>query len=226
MLSPFACIALWRARHQSIARATLVYAVALTFVLSVVLSVVGWRGTYLHSLAAITPLLYAFAPAGLAAAIAWIAQRRRAWQPAQAERIFGAAFTGLALLLSIYFYVGNVFGDGSGATWNTRYTVYQTIEQFLRTDTQDTTSPVMCINPPFYSYLTQRPAIAIPTDDPLAVVHAAQQFGVHYVIVEADHPKHFDALYHFTITDPRFQLRATFSDGDGALVEVYQVMVR
>jgi len=176
------------------------------------------------SLVAALPMLYVFAPVGLHAAIAWIAQRRATWRAHDAERVFGTAFVLIAIAVSLTFYRASVFGDGLEAGWNERFSVYRDVENFLERETRDTLSPILCIAPPAYVYLTQRASIAIPSDDPLALVHAAQHFAARYVIVEPDHPSYLDALYDFAVPDPRFQLRGVFTGARGKPVQLYQIV--
>src|SRR5262249_4219259 len=133
----------WRERRLAI-QGALVYVAMLFGLMSLAFSVVSWRNSFLHSLVAMLPILYVLAPAGLAAAIAAIARRRRTWNPKQAERFFCIAYIGIAVLLSLFFYLSNVYGDDP---WNRRFAVYQQVEQYLRDSAHDTTQPVMCINP-------------------------------------------------------------------------------
>ncbi len=221
---PFALLGIWRERIRTVAQALLVYLVALFAAMTFIFSLSGARGTFLHSLVAALPLLYVFAPVGLYAAIAWIAQRRTTWHAPTAERVFGSAFVLIAIAVSLAFYRANVFGDERDAGWNEHFAVYRDVEKFLQRETRDTLSPVLCIAPPAYVYLTQRAAIAIPSDDPLALVHAAQQFAARYVIVEPDHPRYMDTLYDFSVPDPRFQLRAIFTDARDKPVQLYQIV--
>ena len=65
--------------------------------------------------------------------------------------------------------------------------------------------------------------IELMRDDPLALVHAGQQFAARYVIVEPDHPRYMDGIYNFAIADGRFQLLATFTNARGAQVQLYQL---
>ncbi|MEP7199292.1 MAG: hypothetical protein ABI874_05685, partial [Chloroflexota bacterium] len=221
---PFVLIALWRERMRVVVQSAVVYLLVLLFVASFVLSLPGPRGLFLHSLSASLPLLYALAPVGLSAVVAWIARRRAAWNATQAERIFGAAFVVMALLMSTYFYAVNIIGSEAQPPWNQRFVVYRPVDEFLRREMRDALSPVMVINPPAFTYFNQRAALAIPSDDPLALVRAAAQFGAHYVVIESDHPRHLDMLYDFSVTDQRFQLRATFTDATGAQVQLYQIV--
>ncbi|MBI3734655.1 MAG: hypothetical protein HY259_14550 [Chloroflexi bacterium] len=220
---PFALIGLRSERRAPLVRAGAIYLLALLAVMSLVFSLPGPRGTFLHSLTAILPLLYALAPVGLAACVKWVAARRSSWNARQAERIFGAAFLALAGILTAYFSLANLLGSASEAGWNQRFIVYQAVEAHLRAETGDAASPVVCINPPAYYYFNRRPAIMIPTDDPLALVRAAGRYGARFVVVEADHPAYLNMLYNFEVSDSRFHLLATFSDPTGAQVQLYQI---
>ncbi len=221
---PFALVGLWRLREQPPIRGAIIYLIVMLGAMSFVFSLPGPRGSFLHSLSALLPILYVVAPAGLQASIQWIAQRRSSWSPVQAERIFAAAFLLMAVILTAYFFSLNQFGDATQAGWNQRFVAYQSVESFLRSETADAISPIMCINPPAYYYFNQRPAIAIPSDDSQALIHAAQKFGARYFVLEADHPRYLDSLYRFSDADSHFRLRATFADSTGAQVQLYQIV--
>ena len=224
---PLVWVAAWRERRRAIVRAGAVL-LAGYFVLSTfVFSQSGPRGTFLHALAALLPLLYALAPAGLAAVIAWVAARRTAWNAVQAERVFGIAFLLMAVVLSAFLYAANVFGSATQPGWNDRFKTYQQIDAFLVREggtLYGPDSPILCINPPAYFYFAQHPAIALPTDDALALIHAGAAFGARMFILEPDHPGYLDTVYDFTVPDQRFQLRATFADSTGGQVQLYQIV--
>lgn len=221
---PFALIGLWCERRRSLTQGVLAYLVVLFAAMTLVFSLSGPRGTFLHSLVAALPLLYVFAPPGLWRAIGWIAQRRPSWRPRAAETVFSASFLMLAALVSVSLYRANIFGDERDAGWNDRFDAYRAAAEYLTRESGDALSPVACIAPPAFVYFAQRPAIAIPSDDPLALVHAAQQFAVRYVIVEPDHPAYMDAFYSSTVADPRFQRLATITTAGGTPVQLYQII--
>jgi hypothetical protein len=222
---PCALIALWRDHARPIAQATWVYLLTLLWVMSCVFSLPGPRGTFLHSLSALLPILYAFAPYGLSRSVQWIAQRRATWNAAQAERVFGVAFVCMAIALSAMFYVNQFVTNAEQIGWNQRFAIYREVNAWLVKATGDATSPVLCINPPAFYYFTQRAALAIPTDDRLAVIRAATQFQARYLILEKDRPHPLDPVYEFAIPpDPRFRLLATFTDADGSQVQLHEVM--
>jgi hypothetical protein len=224
---PFVCAAAWKLRHLRIVQAATTYLAALFVLSTFVFSQSGPRGTFLHSLASLLPFMYALAPAGLAAAAGWVSARRRTWNATQAERVFGTAFVLMAIALSGYLYAANVGGSTSQAAWNERFRTYEQIDAFLAREggaLYGPNSPVMCINPPAYYYFAHHPAIALPTDDALALVHAAATFGARYYILEPDHPGYLDSVYEFKVPDQRFQLRATFADSTGAPVQLYQIV--
>ena len=224
---PFVCVAAWRERQLAIVRAGAATLAGILVLSTFVFSQSGPRGTFLHSLAALLPLMYALAPVGLAATIVWVAARRKAWNAAQAERVFGTAFMLMAVVLSVFLYAANVFGSTTQPGWNDRFKTYQQVDAFLAREggtLYGPNSPILCINPPAYYYFTRQPAIALPTDDALALIHAATAFGARMFILEPDHPGYLDSLYDFTGPDQRFQLRATFADATGAQVQLYQIV--
>ena len=224
---PFVCVAAWRERRLAIVQAGAATLAGIFVLSTFVFSQSGPRGTFLHSLAALLPLMYALAPVGLAAAIGWVAARRKAWNAAQAERVFGTAFMLMAVVLSVFLYASNVFGSNTQPGWNDHFKIYQQVDAFLAREGgafYGPNSPILCINPPAYYYFARHPAIALPTDDALALIHAASAFGARMFILEPDHPAYLDSVYDFTVPDQRFQLRATFADATGAQVQLYQIV--
>jgi len=224
---PFLCVAASRERRLAIVQAGAATLAGIFVLSTFVFSHSGPRGTFLHSLAALLPLMYALAPVGLAATVGWVAARRKAWNAAQAERVFGTAFVLLAAVLSGFLYASNVFGSAAQPGWNDRFKIYQQVDAFLAREggtLYSPQSPILCINPPAYYYFARHPAIALPTDDALALIHAASAFGARMFILETDHPGYLDTVYDFTVPDQRFQLRATFADATGAQVQLYQIV--
>jgi hypothetical protein len=224
---PFVCVAAWIERRLAIVQAGAATLTGMFVLSTLVFSQSGPRGTFLHSLAALLPLLYALAPVGLAAAISWVAARRKTWNAVQAERIFGAAFMLMAVLLSGFLYVSNVFGGTTQPGWNDRFKTYQQVDAFLTREggtLYGPDSPILCINPPAYYYFARHSAIALPSDDALALIHAASNFGARMFVLEPDHPSYLDVVYDFAVPDQRFQLRATFADASGAQVQLYQIV--
>jgi len=149
------------------------------------------------------------------------------WHAEQAERVFGTAFMLMAVLLSVFLYASNVFGSNMQPGWNDHFKIYQQVDAFLAREGGSfygPSSPVLCINPPAYYYFARHPAIALPTDDALALIHAASAFGARMFILEPAHPTYLDSVYNFTVPDQRFQLRATFADASGAQVQLYQIV--
>ncbi|MBI5879682.1 MAG: hypothetical protein HZB53_18710 [Chloroflexi bacterium] len=216
---PLALIGVWVFRRNPFARAIGIYTVTLYIVMSTALSGVSWRGTMLHSLAAVLPALYVMAPPGLSAVIAYAAARRR-WNIRQAERVFGFAFAALALLLSAGFYASSMRG-GDEPPWNERETYYRDIGDYLAP--QGNVGPVLSINPPLYWYFTRRAAIAVPSDSADAVRRAAAQFGARYLVLQPDHPRPLAALYADPRSDARFTLVSTFHDSTGAAVWLLRI---
>ncbi len=218
---PFALLGAWHARHRPFSQAALGYLAVSYGVLSVALSAVSWRGTMLHSLTAVLPALYVFAPVGLSHAIDWIARRRRTWNAARAERVFSIAFLLIAVLISAYFYLSNITGGGA-LGWNDREAVYRDIGTYLAAQ-RDGEAPVMCINPPAYWYFNRRPAIAVPSDSVEATLRAARQFGARYLVLEPDLPRPLKPLYADPASDARFVQMAEFRDAMGAIVRLFRI---
>ena len=78
-LAPFAAIGMWQLRRSLQFLPFFIYAFLLYLAMTLAFTFPSWRGSVLHSSAALLPFLAAAVPPGLDAVIQWIARRRRTW---------------------------------------------------------------------------------------------------------------------------------------------------
>jgi hypothetical protein len=192
------------------------YLVVLLGAMSFVFTRPGPRGSFLHSLSAIIVLLYILAPAGLSRIVAWIAERRPSWDAAQAERFFFVALFAIGSIVSVNAYLATI-------GWYVPPTSVAEVEAYLASRGESSLAPIFCIDAPTYHYWTRRPALVIPTDGEAALMHAAERFGVRYLMLEDNHPRYLSALYEAPERAAGFERLVSWNDGTGHRVELFGV---
>jgi hypothetical protein len=186
---------LWRYRENIFIRYGLL-AWGLTFVImSFVFPFPGPRGGFFHSGAALQPLFWAIAPAGLDSFINW-GVRVRGWKYSQANAFFRTGVVGLALMLAVLVVRGRVVGSNPAEpVWGSSASVYTRLENVLHNLGADEDALVLVNNPPGYYLASGRPAIPIPNGDVDTLLAAARKYGARYLLLEANHPKDLSDLY-------------------------------
>jgi hypothetical protein len=87
--------------------------------------------------------------------------------------------------------------------------VYATIGQWLR-DQGEINPIVMVNNPPGFTYQTGLPSIVVPYGDEADLLHAADQFGATWVVLDANRPAPLADLYANSDSVPHFMVRSAF----------------
>ena len=215
MAMPIA-LGLWQTRRQPLIRQALIYLGLLFSVMTLVFTFAGDRGGLFHSMGALLPVVYAAAPIGLDALIGWIAARRSTWQVRPARMVFTLAAIGLALGLSWVVYRGRVIGTNvNDPVWNRADEVSLAIGRALA-DRGVADPIVMVNNPPLFTYLTGVRSIVIPNGDEAMLLAAARQFGVDWVVLDANRPAGLADIYAEPESAGKLQLEAEW-DGSRLL---------
>ena len=101
LLAPLMVVGGWARRRSPDFRPFFIYA-AILFAFSALVSAVHVPGgTFIHSAIALAPFSYVLALEGVAAAVAWVAARRPAWDAPSATRIFSGAVVAFAVLCAV-----------------------------------------------------------------------------------------------------------------------------
>jgi hypothetical protein len=169
----------------------MIYLASLLLVMVLVFPSVGARGAWFHSSAAMMPILWASAPAGLAVAINWMGKRRR-WKLRQARLVLGNAAIGLAIVLTVGLTAQRVIGPR--ATWGGSHRIYAQVAQRL-TELDSDADLVSVNNPPGWYLASGIPAVVNPNGDAEILHQAVDRFGVDWVILERNHPEGLNSLY-------------------------------
>ena len=225
-LAPFAAIGIWQLRKRIEFLPFIVYALLLYLAMTLVFTFPSWRGSVLHSSAALLPFLASAVPPGLDAAIQWIARRRRSWNAAQAQQFFLSGFVLLAIFFSVLFYAQGIYGTviGGPATtplWNRRDAEYIAVARWLDANAASE-NVVMVPDPPSFYNISRHPAIVIPTDGTEAILAAARQYRARYLVIQYDYANIYKDLYAGQTTTPELTRVADFRDALERRVTLYQ----
>jgi hypothetical protein len=194
-LAPLAIWGAWKLRSRIEVRAATAAWLALLFAMSIAFPFSGARGGFFHAAAALQPMVWALAAAGLGALVEW-GGRVRNWQSTRAGHIFSAGALLLALGLSIYAVNVRVIGaDAPQPVWNASAERYAGLADRLRELGIGADSIVMVNNPPGFVLASGNPAIVIPNGGVSESLRAGQQFGAAVLLLEANHPAGWDEIY-------------------------------
>jgi hypothetical protein len=194
-LAPLIIFGLWRLRKDQ--RIWLgVMSWVITFgVMTVFFPLVGWRGGFFHSGAALQPLFWAAAPVGLDVFIDW-GRRVRRWDYRQASLVFRAGLVALALLLSALTVQKRVIGPSiDHPAWGNEWEAYVRLEGALREARIEPNAIVMVNNAPGYYAANRRPAISIPNGGVEVSLEVAKRFNAAILLLESNHPRGMSELY-------------------------------
>jgi hypothetical protein len=184
---PLAAIGAWRLRRRPLVWAPGAYLLCLYGVMSLLFPFQSVRGGTFHSLAAVLPFLLLWTVAGLDGVVSWAAARRRWYEP-QAQTVFATTLVACGLLASAYF------GTQLPAQWNRRLMAYYAVAAWLRAHDPGA-ARVMVVDPPGFWYVSGRPGVVIPSDGFAALVGAAVQYDVTYLLLEPALPAYLAPVY-------------------------------
>jgi hypothetical protein len=207
-LLPFSVIGFWLRRRDALMAAALLYAAALFGAMTVLFPLPGVRGGLLHSGGALLPFVFTASLAGLR----WAVSRRRRWNQRQAMRVFGAACIVYAVAVTGYVLFLRL------PPWNESHAVYAEIGAELEAIGAEPDALVMSNDPPAFYTMTGRGGVPLPNGDETTLLRAARDYGVRYLVVDANVPEGLAALYEDGPTSDALRPLATF--GDVALYEI------
>jgi 4-amino-4-deoxy-L-arabinose transferase-like glycosyltransferase len=222
LLGPFMALGAWRLRRRIEVWLGLCYLAALFLVMSFVFPFAGARGGFFHSGASVMPLLWALAPAGLDAAVGWVAARRR-WRTQEAQRVLGLSAAGLVALVTASLFWSRVISTMPGSSaWGAGETFYGEVGKQIRALEVDP-GIVAVNNPPGFYLATTLPAVVIPDGPPESLRQVLAQYRVAWVVLDANHPQGLTGVYTHPEAFPWLRLAATMHDPAGQPVLVLRV---
>ncbi len=225
-LAPLAIIGLWQLRRRREYTPFHVYAATLYLSMTLIFTFPSTHASMLHSTGALLPFLFVAALPGIDAAVGWVARRRRTWHPRTAQKVFRIGLTVIVVVISLFDYCQAVFLSleplAVQPLWNQANTGYLTVSSWLRESASED-SLVMVVDPPAYYYFTHRPAIVIPHEEIEGILEVADRYGADCLILEHDHVPALDPLYRGQASHPSLELRHSFMDSNGDLVQIYRI---
>ena len=177
------------------------YTLVLYSVMIIVFTFPGQRGSLLHSSAALWPWSMALAAIGIDFAVDWIADRRPAWRPEPAKRLFAVVFIILVFIVSFSVSITQPLQTEQAA-------IYRQVSELVPAG-----SVIMTGDPPGMYYHTRLPAVAMPNEPPEMLPVIAAQFGVDYLLLDADRPPPLAELHEEKVSLPELEKVHDFGDG-------------
>lgn len=225
-MAPFILIQLPDAARRPIFRPFLLYAIMLLLTMPLVFTFPTMHGSLLHSAASLVPWMMVLVPPGTDRGIRWLAARRRSWNPEHASRILGTGFIGLAIIITLYVYAGNVWlapqPNAVVASWNDRLIPFAEVEALL----QKEGSPderLFVGDPPAYYVTTGRSALVIPNEGAALLAEAAKTWNAPWFLLDHDNIRPYQAMYEEEKGEAGWQYVATFTDGLGKAMVLFHL---
>jgi len=214
ILTPFFFIGAWGLRRSTFLRPFFAYSVLLFIAMTFGFSLVGARGGWMHSGSALFPWIVAVGVVGFDRAILWAASRRPDWDPPRAFRMFGALLVAVAAALTAYIVAGRVVGlPWRGVVaWNNSGSEFAEAGAYLDSLNLRRELMVMTNNPMGFYARTGRGGIPLANGGEEAVLRAARDYGVYYLVIDQNIPEGLRALYERGASSEAFILMKAFGD--------------
>jgi hypothetical protein len=196
ILLPFILAGMWKLRDCHAVRLGASMWLFTGGLMTVVFPYAGVNGGYFHSGAALQPLLWAVAPAGVESIVLWYARLRRLSLPQGMLRFVSALLVITGALLSGLLYFQRVVGDEPGLVkWNAGASHYQEVERTLARLGAAPGEVVLVNNPPGYWLAGNRPAVVIPFGDEQMLLAVARKYKARYLVLEPNNAYYLPGLY-------------------------------
>jgi hypothetical protein len=180
LLIPPMILGAWRRRRSVDFGPFFGYATALFAFSALVSAIHVPGGTFIHSAVALAPHGYVLALEGVAAAVAWIAARRRAWSRESATRVFVGAAVAIGVIAAAF---GTLVVD---AGWNAKREARLTLAAALEIAGVGPDERLMTIDASGFKYFTGRGGV-VTTNDPLATeLEIATAYRLSWLVLERD----------------------------------------
>ncbi len=195
-LFPFILVGLWQVRRERLVQLGAGMWLVTFGVMSVVFPYAGINGSFFHSGAALQPMFWAAAPAGVTAVVDWLAKLRRWERGKTVRRFLQIVLVTACVLLTVGLYLNRVVGDArDNLVWNSASDRYRAIEAQLLNLGATPCLTVMVNNPPGYYAAVGRSAVVIPFGNQESLLAAARQYKVSYLLLDESNAWHLPGLY-------------------------------
>ena len=218
ILTPLIIMGLWYFRRDLRVQTGLLAWFSTFGIMTFVFPFAGVRGGFFHSGAALQPLFWAVAPAGLLQFVGW-GRRVRNWDPKSAQRVFGAALLFLGILLSAFLTYNRVVGSEHDVlAWSKNADRYELLDQALKDLGASNFDVVLVNDPPGFFLASNRPSISIPYGNLATLLAVARRYNARYLLLEFNQLQGKDDLYDHPGDRPGFHYLNSVSG-----VRIYQV---
>jgi len=176
VLAPFAALGAWLQRRAPAFGPWFVYGLTLLTFSSLLFALHVPSGNFMHSAVALLPAAYLLLPVGIAAAVGWVARRRRDWDVARASRSFSA----IAVAVVAVFAAGTTIitsGVFQGVA-DARAPIAVALRGLPAADR------LMSADPAGWWYTTGRSGVMSPADPLPVVEQAAAAYDVRWLVLE------------------------------------------
>jgi len=180
LLIPPMLIGAWRRRRSVDFGPFFGYAAALFAFSTIVSAVHVPGGTFIHSAVALVPHGYVLALEGVAAAVVWVAARRRTWNREAATRVFCGAAVGLAIVAAVF---GTVAVD---AGWNAKRDARLSLAAALDLAGVGPDDRLMTIDASGFKYFTGRGGVVTTNDSLDTELQIATAYRISWLVLERD----------------------------------------
>jgi hypothetical protein len=178
VLVPFLVLGAWRRRRDA-AFGPFLGSAFLLFAFSALVSAVHVPGgTFIHSAVALAPHSYILALEGIALGVAWLAARRRSWDPTVATGVFQGAAVVFAIGAAV---VGSAFVHG---VWEASRGQFRTVAAALDGAGAATTDRVMSIDAAGTRYWSGRGGVVLVNDPLDTIAEVAQAYDIRWLVLD------------------------------------------
>ena len=206
LLSPFILIGFWIHKKKIEVWSSAAGLGIIFLVMTVIFPFAGQRGGFLHSSAAVQPLIWALAGCGFDKLMD-LGVKKRNWEKERAALMFGVSLVALLGSATGFVYVNRVIGDNlQYPKWNASYRTAQEIGSMLDKTGAQQSDLIMINNPPGFYAAVARQAVVIPNGGIEDILKAAHEFDVKYLVIESNHPAGLSEIYREPKSQPGMEL--------------------
>ena len=180
VLAPFMVIGAWARRRSLDFGPFFLYAILLFAFSTLVSAVHVPGGTFIHSAVALAPHAYILALEGIAVAVAWIAVRRRAWDPAAATTVFTGATLAFAAVAAVF---GSLFVH---QVWADSRAKFIAVADALDRAGSPKTDRIMSIDASGTTYWTGRGGVVLVNDPIETVERVARAYDIRWLVLDGE----------------------------------------
>jgi hypothetical protein len=180
LLVPFMAIGGWQRRRSTWFGPFLAYTAVLFGFSAIVSAVHVPGGTFIHSAVALVPHASVLALEGIAAAVGWVAARRRGWRVEQATRVFVTAAVAFAVVVAAWSSLS------VHATWAASASRFRAAGAALDAAGAAPDERVMAIDASGVKYWTGHSGVVLVNDPLPTIQEVARAYDIRWLLLERD----------------------------------------